>query len=82
MNDTQLREAIGDALLFPVATYQERVDSIHSLFSTDNLLSILKERLGVEVIVLDKPQAVCKNCERIWYDCSCEVKMYVREGEV
>jgi len=81
MNDTQLREAIKKKLFNPCATpYQ--IEKIHSLFSTDNLLSILKERLGVEVIVLDKPQAVCKNCERIWYDCQCEVKMYVREGEV
>jgi len=60
----------------------EGSEQILSLLTTDTLLALLKERTGYSIIQLERPQAVCKECNKLWYECECPVKMYVKENEL
>jgi len=60
----------------------EGQDEILSLLTTDTLLALLKEKIGYSIMTLEKPQAVCKECNKLWYECECPVKMYVKEEDL
>ena len=85
MTEDELNSQLSAILLdvsWGNSTAGEAHDEILSLLTTDTLLTLLKERTGYNIIQLDRPQAVCKECNKLWYECECEVKMYVKEEDL